>query len=52
MIKLSKFYRNKKILITGATGFKGAWLACWLHKMGAKIYGIGHNPNKNKDLSA
>ena len=50
MIKLSKFYRNKKILITGATGFKGAWLACWLHKMGAKIYGIGHNPNKNKDL--
>ena len=50
MIKLSKFYKNKKILITGVTGFKGAWLACWLHKMGAKLYGVGHNPNKNKDL--
>ncbi len=50
MIKLSKFYKNKKILITGVTGFKGAWLACWLHKMGANLYGVGHNPNKNKDL--
>ena len=50
MIKLTKFYKNKRILITGVTGFKGAWLACWLDKMGAKILGIAHNPNKNKDL--
>ena len=28
---LKKFYKNKKILITGATGFKGAWLAFWLY---------------------
>ena len=50
IIKLSNFYKNKKVMITGVTGFKGSWLALWLNKMGAKIYGIGFNPNKNKDL--
>jgi len=33
-------YKNKKILITGNTGFKGSWLTTWLLKLGAKIYGI------------
>ena len=47
---LRKFYRNKKILITGATGFKGSWLAFWLFKMGAKVFTTGNNPNKNKNL--
>jgi CDP-glucose 4,6-dehydratase len=47
---LKKFYKNKKILITGATGFKGAWLSFWLYKMGAKVYTNGNNPNKNKNL--
>ena len=46
----SKFYKNKKILITGATGFKGAWLCSLLLKMGAKVYGAGFTPNKNKHL--
>ena len=35
---------------TGATGFKGAWLCSWLLKLGAKVYGIGFTPNKNKNL--
>ena len=48
--KLNKFYRNKTILITGATGFKGAWLCFWLKQMGSKVHGIGYNPNKNKNL--
>ena len=48
--KLSDFYKNKKVLVTGATGFKGAWLCCWLRILGAKVYGIGFNPNKNKNL--
>ena len=47
---VKKFYKNKKILVTGATGFKGAWLCFWLHMMGSNVYGIGYNPNKNKDL--
>ncbi len=50
MDKITDFYKNKKILITGVTGFKGAWLASWLLKMGAKVYGVGYNPNKNKNL--
>ena len=33
-------YKNKKVLITGNTGFKGAWLTVWLLKLGAKIYGV------------
>lgn len=41
-IKL-KIYRNKKILITGHTGFKGSWLSFWLNSLGAKIYGISNN---------
>ena len=35
-----------KILVTGSTGFKGSWLCLWLKKMGAKVIGIGLNPEK------
>ena len=37
-------------MVTGATGFKGAWLCLWLNLMGAKVYGTGLNPNKNNNL--
>ena len=47
---IKKFYKGKRVLVTGATGFKGAWLCYWLHILGAKITGIGFNPNKNKNL--
>ena len=50
MDSITNFYKNKKILVTGATGFKGAWLCSWLLKLGAKVYGIGFTPNKNKNL--
>lgn len=33
-------YKNKKVLITGHTGFKGSWLAFWLKELGAEVYGI------------
>ena len=32
-------YKNKTVLVTGHTGFKGSWLAYWLNKMGAKVIG-------------
>jgi CDP-glucose 4,6-dehydratase len=38
-------YQNKRVLITGHTGFKGSWLALWLHKLGAKITGLALSPN-------
>ena len=35
-----KIFKNKKIIITGHTGFKGAWLTFWLYILGAKIIGV------------
>ncbi len=46
--KLKKFYKNKKVFVTGATGFKGSWIVKWLELLGAKVYGIGYLPNDNK----
>jgi CDP-glucose 4,6-dehydratase len=43
MIK-KNFWRGKKVLITGHTGFKGSWLTIILKSMGAKIIGIALNP--------
>ena len=45
-----KFFKNKKILITGASGFKGAWLSFMLHILKAKVYGLGIRPNLNEKL--
>ena len=33
-------YKDKKVIITGNTGFKGSWLSIWLLKLGAKVYGL------------
>ena len=47
----SLFWADKKVLITGHTGFKGSWLCLWLNQMGAKIYGLSlSNPVSNPDL--
>jgi len=40
-------YKNLKIIVTGSTGFKGAWLCYWLNKLGAKVTGVGLRPDKN-----
>jgi len=50
MNEISNFYKNKKVFVTGATGFKGSWLCSWLLHMGAKVYGSGYSPNQNKNL--
>ncbi len=47
-MNLSKNFYNKKVLITGHTGFKGFWLSLWLKKLGANIYGISLNQHNNK----
>jgi CDP-glucose 4,6-dehydratase len=33
-------YRGRRVLVTGDTGFKGAWLCCWLRALGADVYGM------------
>ena len=37
-------YKNKKVLITGHTGFKGSWLALWLNELGAEVFGYSLDP--------
>lgn len=46
----SKVWVGKKVLVTGHTGFKGAWLALILHSLGAKVYGIGLNVKDSRSL--
>ena len=36
-------YKNKKVLVTGHTGFKGSWLITWLLELGANVIGISNN---------
>lgn len=48
MNKISRFYHNKRVFLTGHTGFKGAWMAMMLSKMGAKVCGYSLDP---EDLS-
>ena len=50
MKNMKNFYKNKRVLVTGATGFKGAWLCQILDLFGAKILGVGYKPNKNQNL--
>ena len=45
--KLKDFYKNKKVYITGITGFQGTWLALFLDGLGADVFGIGLLPTKN-----
>ena len=45
-----KNYKKLKVLITGTTGFKGSWLAFWLHSLGANITGVSLKPEKESIL--
>lgn len=38
------FWHGKRVLVTGHTGFKGAWLSCWLLSMGAEVHGYALTP--------
>jgi CDP-glucose 4,6-dehydratase len=35
-------YHGKRVLVTGHTGFKGAWLTTWLLQLGAEVYGLAN----------
>ena len=47
---LIKFYKGKKILITGHTGFKGSWLCMVLKFFGSKVYGYSLKNNNFRNL--
>lgn len=44
------FWTNKKVLVTGHTGFKGAWLSAWLRRLGADVLGIAKPPSTVPNL--
>jgi CDP-glucose 4,6-dehydratase len=37
----NEFWQGRRVLLTGATGFKGGWLAIWLRRLGASVIGLG-----------
>ena len=47
------FWKGKRVLITGHSGFKGSWLAIWLNEMGAVVRGVSLKPiHKNGNFNA
>lgn len=46
------FWRGKRVLVTGHTGFKGGWACLWLARMGAAVTGIALAPNTQPALFA
>jgi CDP-glucose 4,6-dehydratase len=48
----SGFWRDRRVLLTGHTGFKGAWAALWLARLGARVTGIALAPDTEPSLWA
>jgi CDP-glucose 4,6-dehydratase len=45
----NNFYKGKRVLVTGHTGFKGSWLSIWLNELGAEVIGVGLEPFSERD---
>lgn len=43
------FYKGKRVLVTGHTGFKGSWLSIWLNELGADVIGFALDPQTERD---
>lgn len=49
-MSIKNIYKNKTVLITGHTGFKGSWLTAWLLHLGAKVIGVSNEVPTNPSL--
>jgi CDP-glucose 4,6-dehydratase len=47
---MENFWNGKRVVVTGHTGFKGAWLAFWLKMLGAEVCGFALNPDSSPSL--
>lgn len=45
-----EFWSNKKVLLTGHTGFKGSWLSLWLSRLGAEVHGYALKPETTPNI--
>ena len=45
-----KFWKNKRVFVTGHTGFKGSWLCLFLNLLGAKVTGYSLKPKSTPNL--
>ncbi|WP_339350135.1 CDP-glucose 4,6-dehydratase [uncultured Alteromonas sp.] len=50
MVNDKQFWKNKNVLVTGHTGFKGSWLCLWLQELGANLTGISLPPTCQPNL--
>lgn len=50
MVITPAFWKDKKVFLTGCTGFKGSWLALWLRKLGAEVIGYSLPPPTDPSL--
>ena len=50
LVTNNTFWKNKTVLLTGHTGFKGSWLTLWLKKLGAKITGFSKDVPTNPSI--
>jgi CDP-glucose 4,6-dehydratase len=50
MFILKNYFKNKKVIVTGHTGFKGSWLVTWLVFLGAKVTGISNGYTSTPSL--
>ncbi|MCZ8325615.1 MAG: CDP-glucose 4,6-dehydratase [Sphingomonadaceae bacterium] len=49
---MADHWQGRRVLVTGHTGFKGSWLALWLHRLGAEVTGIALDPPTTPSLFA
>src|SRR5580692_4083527 len=45
-----EFWRGRRVLLTGHTGFKGAWMSLWLRRLGARVTGLALPPATEPNL--